>query len=413
MKRSAMNRKHGRAAYARGAVCLWGLAGLLSGCVPGGPVVTVTNPLDMERTGEMAELPFEELSDRYGLTPGSFVIRDEAGKEVPYQQAAGGTLIFPVSVEANGQAVYRFEAGQPSPVQPVACGRQYPERLDDLAWENDKSGYRAYGPALQQTGERAYGYDILAKSVPEPVLEQRYARELDPMARQQIADWRKAGLAAKADSLARAISYHVDHGNGLDCYAVGPTLGGGTAALWVDSTLLYPYCYQDYEVLDNGPLRFTVRLTYPPATVGNDTAVVETRVISLDAGSHLNRTVVTYAGLSRPMQVAAGIVIHPQNPDGYRYDQAQRYLAYADSTDNAQAGNGVIYVGVVFADSLAEACVDKGHVLGLNPYWPGSGFRYCWGSGWSKAGVPSMEAWCDYLRRYALRLEHPLQVEVK
>ena len=31
--------------------------------------------------------------------------------------------------------------------------------------------------------------------------------------------------------LNRGISYHVDHGNGMDCYAVGPTLGGGTAAL--------------------------------------------------------------------------------------------------------------------------------------------------------------------------------------
>ena len=42
----------------------------------------------------------------------------------------------------------------------VACGRQYPERLDDVAWENDRAAYRAYGPALQEKGERAFGYDI-------------------------------------------------------------------------------------------------------------------------------------------------------------------------------------------------------------------------------------------------------------
>ena len=56
--------------------------------------------------------------------------------------------------------------------------------------------------------------------------------------------------------MSRAISYHIDHGNGMDCYAVGPTLGGGTAALMPDSAIVYPYCYKDYEILDNGPLRF-------------------------------------------------------------------------------------------------------------------------------------------------------------
>ena len=72
------------------------------------------------------------------------------------------------------------------------------------------------------------------RSVSEPVVEDRYDGDLN-----------------------RGISYHVDHGNGMDCYAVGPTLGGGTAALFPDSTIVYPYCYKDCEILDNGPLRFT------------------------------------------------------------------------------------------------------------------------------------------------------------
>ena len=391
----------------------WLGAAALAGCASDGPTVTVTNPSDLDRTGEMVELPFARLSARHGLKPGGFVIRNEKGEEIPYQHVAGDKVIFPVNLQARGRAVYTVEAGQPAPVSAIACGRQYPERLDDIAWENDKSGYRAYGPALQQTGERAYGYDIMVKNVSTPVLEQRYAMELDATARKQIADWRKAGEKAKADSLTRAISYHVDHGNGMDCYAVGPTLGGGAAALWTDSAIVYPYCYKEYEIVDNGPLRFTVRLTFPPVAVKDDTAVVEKRIITLDAGSHLNRTEVTYEHLSRPTEIAAGIVIHPQNPDGYRYNKAGRYIAYADSTDNARAGNGIIYVGAVFADSLAEACVDEGHVLGISPYQPGTSFCYYWGSGWSKGGIPSMEAWCDYLSQYAQRLAQPLQVEIK
>ena len=80
----------------------------------------------------------------------------------------------------------------------------------------------------------------------------------------------------------------------MDCYSVGATLGGGTAALMVDSCIIYPYCYKDYDILDNGPLRFTVKLTYPPLIVKNDSNVIETRIITLDKGSHLNYTEITY-----------------------------------------------------------------------------------------------------------------------
>lgn len=35
----------------------------------------------------------------------------------------------------------------------------YPERLDDIVIENDRTGYRFYGPALQRKGERGYGIE--------------------------------------------------------------------------------------------------------------------------------------------------------------------------------------------------------------------------------------------------------------
>ena len=33
---------------------------------------------------------------------------------------------------------------------------------------------------------------------------------------------------------------------------------------FVYSTIVYPYCYKDCEILDNGPLRFTAKLVYNP-----------------------------------------------------------------------------------------------------------------------------------------------------
>ena len=70
----------------------------------------------------------------------------------------------------------------------------------------------------------------------------------------------------QAQQLSESVSYHIDHGNGLDYYKVGPTLGAGTSALLANDSIVYPYCYKDYQILDNGPLRFTVKLVYNPLT---------------------------------------------------------------------------------------------------------------------------------------------------
>ena len=66
--------------------------------------------------------------------------------------------------------------------------------------------------------------------------------------------------------------------------------------------------------LDNGPLRFTVKLEFNPLAVKGDTAVVETSLITLDAGSHLNRTAVSYSNLKESLPIVTGIVLH--EPDG-------------------------------------------------------------------------------------------------
>ena len=76
------------------------------------------------------------------------------GEQVPYQVTYDDKLIFPATVAANASAAYTVQAGTPVDVEVRACGRQYPERLDDMAWENDLVGFRAYGPALQARGER-------------------------------------------------------------------------------------------------------------------------------------------------------------------------------------------------------------------------------------------------------------------
>ena len=400
------------------------LLALLAACGPKQSTdftVTVTNDLSFDRA-EMVEVPISEVAKKVQLIDEEqYIVLDAEGNQVAYQITYDDNLLFPVNVKAGDKAVYTVAVGEPIEAEPLVYGRHYPERVDDIAWENDRTAYRAYGPALQAKGERAFGYDAWVKRVPGLVVEQRYANELNPDTQAEIARLRKERKHDEANELYHSVSYHVDHGNGLDCYKVGPTLGCGTAALMQGDAILYPYCWKEYEILENGPLRFTVKLTYNPLVVGKD-SVVETRIISLAQGSQLNKTVVSYAGLSKAAPVATGLVIHPENPTAYVLEGDKGYIAYADLTDNVNNGNGIIYVGAVMPEKVTEAkaqmFADKeakergasGHVLAISNYKPDTEYTYYWGSGWSKYGFDSMEAWTTYLDRYAQSVRNPLKV---
>lgn len=386
--------------------------------------VTVTNPLAMERSGEMVEVSMAEISRRLNLADtAQIVVLNADGQQVPYQITYDEKVIFPATVAANGSAAYTIQPGIPQALEVKACGRQYPERLDDLAWENDLVGFRAYGPALQARGERGFGYDLFTKyNTTEPVLESMYANELNKEVRAKMAELRKTDPKAAAE-LGRSISYHIDHGYGMDCYAVGPTLGAGVAALMMNDSIIYPWCYKDYEILDNGPLRFTAKLVFNPLTVKGDTNVVETRVITLDAGSHLNKTAVSYTNLKEPLPIVTGIVLH--EPDGAVVaNAADGYMTYVDPTTGPD--NGKILMGVAVPTVVKEAKTvlfseqekkqrnnADGHVLAISDYEPDSQYIYYWGFAWDKADIKTPEAWNRYMADFAQKVRNPLTVALQ
>ena len=105
--------------------------------------VTVTNPLALERTGEMVEVPMSDVVAKLKLADtAQIVVLDADGQQVPYQVTYDEKVIFPATVKANGTATYTIQPGAPEAFNVIACGKYYPERLDDLAWENDLVGCR-------------------------------------------------------------------------------------------------------------------------------------------------------------------------------------------------------------------------------------------------------------------------------
>lgn len=368
--------------------------------------VEVGNDSSLDRIDEMVEIPLSELPKLSGK---SFRITDSNKEEVAYQITSDSLLIFRANVSHFSSSTYNISKGIPAPVDTIACGSHRPDRLDDLIWENDKSGYRTYGPALQKRGERAFGYDVFTKSVTYPVMKARFDSTLYSKSRP---------------------SFHIDHGNGMDSYAVGPTLGCGTTALLHDGGIVFPWCWTSYEISDNGPLRFRVRLAYSHVMAGNN-IVTEYRTITCDAGSLLNKAEISYSGTTSQDNVVAGVVVHKENPEAYRFSREKRYIGYADLGDRNIGQNGEIYVGTVFS-SLPDSVWFKpvafqepirknrkpvvaepvGHVIGSFGYTSGDTFTYWFGSGWSKAGIQDLGTWCRLLEEFGEKKGKPLTVKV-
>lgn len=391
-----------------------------------GVTITVSNPISSARM-EMVEVDVSAVQKALQINGTEIVVTDADGREIPSQVTYDQKLIFQVGVAGKGKSVYYAKKGTPQQYEVRAKGRLFVERQDEFGWENDCVAYRVYGHG------GAVGYDLFNKSTSELMLDYWYASEQNQEMRSVSQQLRERGFSDLADQVYNAYCYHIDHGKGMDCYTVGPTLGGGANALLNnDGSLFMPQCYKTFEILDNGPLRFTVRFTYPTQDFNGEN-VTEIRTISLDAGSQFNRVSVTYQGLTKPVKMAAGTVIHKENPTAYVLSQDSGYLGYEDLGDasvyNAKYRDelakqmGKIYVGLLFPDTRIsttyqqrENGIATGHILGIATYQPRASYTYYFGSGWSKnpnSGFHSLTDWEAHLSHAAMSVRNPLKITVK
>lgn len=384
---------------------LFAISCTTSVCAQESVTLTVSNPSDSQRQ-EVVEADLQTLRQRLGIDgTEAFVIKNGAGQEVAYQQTYDGKLLIYAAVQPHKQAVYTITKGQPAPFKSYVGGNVYPERVDDLAWENDRGIYRIYGPALQRTGERSFGTDVWSKNGPELMAEARYRTHLDGV--RQRDSLKRAGHPEEGEGIYLATSFHYDHGQGLDLYGVGASLGCGAPALMRDGQLVFPYCYQDYKILDNGPLRFTAELTYGTTTEGTR----EHRIISLDRGSHFNRMTVWYDGISSPVALATGVVLH----DNHQPVLGPDYVQYADPTDNPRVNQTQLYVATLFPNGVSRTTRLDGspsHAVGIVDHYTGAPYTYYFGSAWSGYDVRTEAQWHLAIEEQLNNFAHPLQISI-
>jgi len=353
--------------------------------------VTVINPLAIDRTNEIVSVSLATIQQKLNAgAKATFIIVDAKGAQLPYQVLANGrSVIFQANVKANGKAEYTIKAGTPDKFASKTSGRFVPERKDDFAWESDRIAFRMYGPKLAPENP-SNGVDVWLKKTDELIVDKFYDGDLH-----------------------KEISYHVDHGQGLDCYKVAHTLGAGGIAPYTDTTLWVNGFYSKWKVIENGPLRTSFVLSYDSIKVGKSW-LKEKLIISIDAGSNLNKAIVTYSGkVPVNMKLAAGLYLH----DGKgvtKSDAKAGYIGYGEvATSDAGLPAGRDYVGVVLGNKFVSSKQQGEHLLAFASYNKALPLTYYFGAGWNQWGFANDQAWFDYLRDFSLKLQQPLRVTVQ
>jgi len=353
--------------------------------------IVVLNSSGFDRKGEMVEVNLSSLKVSFGTK--SYVLKNKQNKEVAYQLIYNGnkkpvSLIFQANVKAKSSSVYSLTTGKPAVVKPKTFARFVPERKDDFAWENDIAAYRMYGPALANENP-SNGVDFWGKCTNVLIVDEFYNGDLK-----------------------KGISYHVDHGQGLDFYKVGHTLGCGGIAPYSDGKLWVGDHFSSYKIIEVGPLRSVFTLIYDSVKVGN-VYYKEELTITTNAGSMLNKGVVKFTGPSRKMKLAAGIYLH----DGkgvLQQNTANGTSGFAEeAVSDAKVPSGRNYVGVFIPGKADKAFKDSDHALITAAYKVGDTFTYYFGGGWSKWMYPTDKDWFKSLTQFSAASKNPLKVTVK
>lgn len=363
--------------------------------------LTITNPLPISRPQEVVAIPLAQALAHLHIpaAEASAITATDSRSHQPiptqlYASLPDGPpdqllLLVQLSAHAGKTIEFHVDASAPAP-KPLVFGRAVPERKDDFAWENQQVAYRIYGPALQATGEISSGIDVWSKRIPNFVINNFYKRD-----------------AEGARTHNPSMSYHIDDGIGLDSYDVGSTRGCGGTAVFANGKLMVSKNYTTLKILADGPIRFSALVSYAPWDA-DGVSVSETKRITLDAGTHLNRvdSTYTFAGPAT-LALAAGIAVH-QGANA-EFPIPNSIASVWDTPQLASAGHistGLIALPGQHATTLATS----GHALLLFTRHSGETFSYLAGSGWSKADMPTAAAWNAYLILQQRMAQHPLEM---
>jgi hypothetical protein len=351
--------------------------------------INIQNNSAVERKAAVVAIQWKNVVSHYPqIDTANFVVINAATKkQIPFQLEHHGlssiqNLLVQVDVKAKSSFNLLIQKRKPGTFVSKTYARFVPERKDDFAWENDKIAFRTYGKAIEKTKEDAYGLDVWVKRTDKLVLNERYKR----------------------------MEYHVDHGDGMDYYHVGFSLGAGNMAPYVNDTIRYSANYRQWKVLDNGPLRSSFQLTFDTWDAGG-IKVRATKTISLDAGSQLNRIENVYTfDDTKPMPVVVGIIKRPET-GVISLNEQQGIMGYWEPTHGE---DGTTSVGSIITTPVSNMLVGNNQILAKTVVRNNEPIVYYTGAAWNKAEkITNAKQWFNYLDNFYQQIKNPLIINVK
>lgn len=350
--------------------------------------IQITNPTDELRT-EIISIPFNSFAKHFTVDTVFQIVAKNSNQVYVHQlEKLGGSIVKNVLVQVKVDPKSTIQLLVNKEKAPVAKAKTYaryvPERFDDFAWENDVVAFRMYGKALEGRSDDAQGMDYWAKRTNDLVINKWY-KEND---------------------------YHKDHGQGLDYYSVGQTLGAGDLALYYGNKVNFTKHYRQHEVLDNGPIRTTFRLTFEPQDFEGKTVFL-TKTISIDAGQQFSRIAINLNNQhSKTTPVVVGIAKRKESNPEFEFDSSDKTLWYWEPDINNSGQTGIaLFIPkgkVQFIPNDSKQYLLKTEIKNGKP------FVYYNGAAWNKAGViTSADKWEDHVDDFAESIKKPLKVKLK
>lgn len=348
-------------------------------------VMVVSNNTHTNYPQKVISIPWQEFSKRFNTSDTSLLVLVDSRtkKQLPLQfETLGKTqiqnLLIQVDVPAMKTIYLKVVQQKRKPFPSKTFGRFVPERKDDFAWENDHIAFRMYGKALQHTNENAHGIDVWVKKSGNLVINERYRRN----------------------------DYHEDHGDGLDYYGVGNTMGAGNAAPYFNDSVWYPGNFSSWQILDKGPLRITFQLQYDSVNMGGHW-LSSVKTISLDAGSWLNKITVEYQGTmidSLPFIIG---LAKRKAPAVMLLNEQKGIIGYWEPAHPAHGSTGT----AVVTDNNSIIKIWPDQLVLINRAAINRPFTYYAGACWDKEGVmKNDQMWFAWLNNYKLQLSAPLKI---
>ena len=350
-------------------------------------IITVKNTLDIARSFETVEINKTDLKLNEDEGFDSFSVKDLKTNEILISQSVDnnqdGTVYELVAVD---------NSNKPKTLD-YCYSRFVPERTDDYAWENNKVGFRTFGPTAQKMvedkvkgGTLSSGIDAWLKRVDYPIINK----------------WYKKAETEKG-------AYHKDSGEGLDNFHVGVSRGVGGIAVKTDTTYHISKNFTSWKTITTGPIRTSFVLEYADWDAKGKT-ITETKHISLDYGNNLSRFEIELTGTDA---IYAGLTLHEKDGES-THNKESGWVSYWEPHDDSELGTAIVVPdNNMLSSELFDTPLKDWSNLYAQIKVNKSKTIYYAGFAWKKAGeFTSKEAWNAYLENFSKKKNNPLKVSL-